>query len=161
LLWCQECIARAGDSDRSAMSAPRWSQDQVEAGAQANPSALGAPRRVAAADLEGGCRGKGLPAVREALMTPAFHRPNSSAACRSSPRSSATSETGVDTRHQPVGLLALAVAHQQPGGLAGQIGQVGARFAARLYHEGFGRALSWYRTSTKPSFRVHEISCLR
>jgi hypothetical protein len=48
---------------------------------------------------------------------PVFHRPNSSAACRSWPRSSATSETtpGVDAGHQPVRVLALVVPQSKGG----------------------------------------------
>jgi hypothetical protein len=33
---------------------------------------------------------------------------------------------GVDADHQPIGPLALVVAHQQPTGAAGQIGHIGA-----------------------------------
>jgi hypothetical protein len=55
-----------------------------------------------------------------------FHGPNSSAACRSWPWSSArASHAGVDADHQPIGLLSPVAAHQQPAGAAGQIGHVG------------------------------------
>jgi hypothetical protein len=53
-------------------------------------------------------------------------RSNSSAACRSWPRSSATSQTHavIDAGHQPGRVLPLVVAHQHPAGAAGQIGHV-------------------------------------
>jgi hypothetical protein len=57
-----------------------------------------------------------------------FHLPNSSAACRSWPRSSATSEThsGIDAGHQPIGFLAFVIADQQPAGAAGDVDHVRA-----------------------------------
>src|ERR1019366_5687659 len=59
--------------------------------------------------------------------TRVFHWPSSSAAWRSWPRSSATSETtpGSIQVHQPIGLLPLVAAHQQSAGAAGRIGHVG------------------------------------
>ena len=48
--------------------------------------------------------------------TPVFHRPNSSAACRSWPAQfgDQRDHAGVDAGHQPIGFLALVAACQQP-----------------------------------------------
>src|ERR1035437_3253677 len=57
-----------------------------------------------------------------------FHCSSSSAACRSWPRSSPTSETtpGGEAGHQPIGFFPLVVPAEQPAGAAGQIGHVRA-----------------------------------
>jgi hypothetical protein len=61
-------------------------------------------------------------------LTPVFRWPNSAAAWRSWPRNSATIETtpGSVAGHQPIGLFALVVAHQQTAGPARQIRHVRA-----------------------------------
>ena len=73
-----------------------------------------------------------------------FHCSSSSAAWRSWPRSSPTSDhAGVDAVDLPVGFLSLVAAHQQPAGATGDIGHVRPR---------------WSRVTSRPARRRSQRS---